>query len=283
MKGWAEGLQDAIRYIEDNLTEELDVRDIAARAYVSSFYFQRIFCSLCGFTLGEYIRFRRLTLAGEELNAFPGTHVIDMAYKYGYDSPDSFSRAFIKFHGITPSAARARGAKLKSFAPLRIRLTLKGGTMLEYKIVEKAAFTVVGFERGFNMESSYKEIPEFWDEHMKSGRCKVISGMYGVCYDVNGKDFNYMIADNCIPRYNCNEIPEGCVAKTFPAGTWAVFPCKGKLPDSLQKVNTAIWDEWLPNCKEYELAGNYNIEMYTPSGEKSEEDYSEIWVPVKKA
>ena len=105
MNGWNDGISRAIAYIEENLTEELDMDEIAARAYVSGFYFQKIFHVLCGFTVGEYIRNRRLTLAAQELCA-SDVKVIDLAIKYGYDSPDSFTRAFTRFHGVTPSAAR---------------------------------------------------------------------------------------------------------------------------------------------------------------------------------
>lgn len=143
MIGWIEGIQNAIEYIEENLTEELNIQDIAEKACVSAFHFQRIFNILCGFTVGEYIRGRRLSIAAEELSK-ADAKVIDVALKYGYDSPDSFTRAFTKFHGISPSAAKLKGAKLKSFARLRIKLTLEGGTMLEYKIVEKAQFTIMG-------------------------------------------------------------------------------------------------------------------------------------------
>ncbi len=278
MNGWNGGIKEAINYIEENLTEELDIKDIAAKAYVSGFHFQRIFTALCGFTVGEYIRRRRLTRAAEEF-ASTDIKVIDAALKYGYDSPDSFARAFAKFHGVSPSAAKKKGTRLNSFAPIKIKLTLEGGTMLEYKIVKKPAFTVVGKSRRFNSETSYSEIPKFWDEHMSSGDAKVICGMFGLCMDCDGKHFEYLIADNYNP---CIDIPEGCVTKTIPAGEWAVFPCTGALPKSLQDVNTRIWSEWLPNCKEYKLAGNYNIEMYTPLCDDPNKNYSEIWVPVQK-
>lgn len=276
MEGWAEGIQNAVQYMEENITEDLDISDIAARAYVSPFHFQRIFSVLCGFTVGEYIRSRRLTLAAQELSA-SDIKVIDAAVKYGYDSPDSFARAFTRFHGISPSAAKERGAELKAFAPLRIRLTLEGGTVMEYRIAEKAAFTVMGRSRSFNAETSYTEIPRFWEEHMSGDECKKVCGMYGVCMDGDGSSFEYLIADNYIPW---NEVPEGYVTKTIPEGTWAVFPCRGALPKSLQDVNTRIWNEWLPNCKEYKLGGNYNIEVYNPPAEKPEDTYSEIWIPV---
>lgn len=276
---WTEGIQNAIEYIEGNLTEDLQITDIASKAYVSAFHFQRIFSVLCGITVGEYIRNRRLTLAAQELQA-SGIKVIDAAMKYGYDTPDSFAKAFIRFHGISPSAAKEKGARLRAFAPVRIKLTLKGGTIMEYKIVEKAAFTVMGRSRRFSADTSYDEIPKFWDEHMQSGENKKACGMYGICFDGDGKNFEYLIAYNYVPW---NEIPEGYVTKVIPAGKWAIFPCRGALPKALQDVNTKIWSEWLPNCREYELAGNYNIEVYiTPICDNPDDYYSEIWIPVKK-
>lgn len=278
MSSWTEGIQNAIQYIEDNLTGELEIEDIAAKAYISPFYFQKIFNVLCGFTVSEYIRNRRLTLAAEELSTFD-VKVIDAAMKYGYDSPDSFTRAFMKFHGISPSAAKKKGANIKSFAPLKIKLTLEGGTMIEYKIVEKASFTIMGKCRRFSVDTSYTEIPKFWAEHYSTGGGEIIKGMFGACVDGNdkdfnnGKEFNYFIADIYFPW---NEIPDGCTTHTFSAGLWAVFPYHGECPKALQDVNTGIWTEWLPNCKEYELDGNYNLEFYI------EKEHGEIWVPVRR-
>lgn len=280
MNNWAEGIGSAIRYIEDNLAGELDIADIAAQAYVSAFHFQRIFSVLCGMTVGEYIRARRLTLAAQELSR-GDIRVIDAAVKYGYDSPDSFARAFTRFHGITPSAAKEKGAALKSYAPLKIRLTLEGGSMMDYRIVEKAQFTVMGVSRKFSSETSYQEIPKFWEEHFRNGGGEKVKGMFGVCMDSrdNGSamEFDYLIADVYDP---CAEIPGGCVTRVIPAGTWAIFPCSVK---TLQDVNTKIWSEWLPNCKDYKLAGNYNIEMYTEMCDDPAKQYSEIWIPVVKA
>ncbi len=272
MNSWTEGIQHAVQYIEDNITEELDITDISLKAFVSPFYFQKIFNVLCGFTVGEYIRNRRLALAAEELSK-ADVKVIDVAIKYGYDSPDSFARAFTRFHGISPSAAKEKGAKIKSFAPIRIKLTLEGGTIMEYRIVEKAAFTIVGKCRRFNSETSYTEIPLFWQEHFSSGGGEIIKGMFGACVDGDGNSFDYYISDMYFPW---NDIPEGCASKTFEGGLWAVFPYHGECPKALQDVNTKIWSEWLPNCKEYELSGNYNLEVYL------EKEYGEIWVPVKK-
>jgi len=278
MGGWIDGIQNAIKYIEDNISADLKIEDIAECSYVSAFHFQRIFNVLCGITVGEYIRNRRLTLAAQELSR-ENDKVINIALKYGYDSPDSFARAFARFHGVSPSAATKKGARLRAYAPLRIKISLEGGTMLEYKIAEKAAFTVMGKLRKFNTDNSYDEIPKFWQEHNESADSQTVCGMYGVCMDVSGSVFDYIIADNYIPW---NEIPSGYVTKVIPAGTWAIFPCHGALPKSLQNVNTKIWSEWLPNSKEYKLSGNYNIEMYAPPTDKPDDYYCEIWVPIEK-
>ena len=154
MQGWIGGLQASIDYIERNLSEMLDIEAIAAKAALSPFYYQRIFGALCGMTVGDYIRARRMTLAAQELSR-ADIRVIDVAVKYGYDSPDSFAKAFQRFHGITPSQAREHGSNLRSFAPLHIKVTLEGGNMLDYRIVEKAPFTIVGIKRRFNSETSY--------------------------------------------------------------------------------------------------------------------------------
>lgn len=155
-----------------------------------------------------------------------------------------------------------------------------GGTaMLEFKISEKSAFTIIGKSKKINTNRSYNEIPMFWQEHMQSGENKIVCEMYGICMDVDSKNFDYIIADNYAPW---NEVPKGYITKVIPAGLWAIFPCRGGLPKSLQDVNTKIWNEWIPSCKEYKLGGNYNIELYAPPTENPDESYSEIWIPVEK-
>ena len=275
MQGWIEGFQESIDFIEKNLTEELDIEDIAAKAALSPFYYQRIFGALCGVTVGEYIRARRMTLAAQELNG-KDVKVIDAAVKYGYDSPDSFSKAFQKFHGITPSQAKEPGALLRSFDPLHIRITMEGGTMMEYRIVEKAPFTIVGVKKPFHSDSSYQEIPKFWDEWLAQGENRPIMGTFGVCLDMKGKDFDYWIADLYLPW---EDVPEGCETRVIPGSAWAQFPCTIK---TLQDTNTRIWSEWLPALQGYSLAGEYDIEVYLPPEEGSDDMKVYIWVPLKK-
>ena len=274
-----EDISSALTYIENNLTEKLDIQEIAAKAYLSPFYFQRIFAAQCGVSVGEYIRYRRLSLAGELLST-KDVRIIDVASMFGYESPDSFNRAFQKFHGIIPSMARKKGACLQSYAPIKLKNNLKGGKMLEYRIVEKQQFTVVGVSQEFHPDTSYQEIPKFWDEAMETNGQKLM-GIYGICLDLerNNGQFVYYIADNYLPW---QEIPEGFEALVIPAHTWAVFPCRGPNPETMQDVNTRMWSEWLPNCKNYRLAGNLNVEVYGPPAEDPKDTYSEIWLPVEK-
>ena len=150
---WTECIIDAINYIEDNLTEELTVEDIAHKVLISPFYFQKGFNMLCGFTVGDYIKKRRLSLAGSELVS-TDEKVIDIALKYGYNSPDSFIKAFTRFHGATPTSVRKGEAMIKSFASLKINFTLEGGYTMDYKIVKKDQFTVVGISNVFNYDEA---------------------------------------------------------------------------------------------------------------------------------
>ena len=283
---WIDSITEAIDYIEDNITDELPIGDIADRAFISSFYFQKGFSMLCGFTVGEYIRLRRLSLAGGEIVS-TDKKIIDIALKYGYDSPDSFTKAFTRFHGVTPSAVRKDGATVKSFARLRINISLEGGFIMDYRIVEKEAFTVMGASRMFKYDNSYEEIPKFWTEHYQTGKNQYVCGMYGMCIDdsnMSAGEFEYLIADDYTPD---KEIPEGFVTRAIPKHIWAVFPCIGPMPKALQDVNNKIFSEWLPNNKDYEIAAGYNIEFYSdiadyPNGNQAENYYSEIWIPVKK-
>ena len=282
---WIYGIGAAIEYIESNIKEALTINDIASRALLSAFYFQKGFSMLCGFTVGDYIRQRRLTLAGSELVS-TDKKIIDIALEYGYDSPDSFTKAFARFHGVTPTAVRRDGAALKAFAPLKITISLKGGYIMDYKIEKKDSFTVMGASKMFKYGNSYTVLPAFWAEHYSTGKNEIVCGQYWLCIDENKEtdEFEYLIADNYQPN---KEAPPGFVTRVIPAHTWAVFPCVGAMPKALQDVNTKIFSEWLPNSKDYEIAADYNVEMYSdlcdyPKGNQDENYYSEIWIPVKR-
>lgn len=281
---WAKIIEDAINYIEENITEDLTVGRIAGEVNTSAFYFQRGFSMLCGYTVGEYVRMRRLSIAGEELLS-SDVKVIDIAMKYGYDSPDSFTRAFTRFHGSTPTDVRRGGAMLKSFAPLHIKLTLDGGSTMEYRIEKKPAFKVMGVAKNFSYENANTEVPQFWKEAFLQSEERPVMGMYGVCLDeeMAGNEFRYMIADDYeagqaeAKKLDVHEIKEH---------TWAVFPCRGPMPLPLQEVNRRIFSEWLP-ASSYEIAEGYNIEYYSnpeefKMGMQDHEYYAEVWIPVKE-
>ena len=282
---WMESIGEAVNYIESHITEDITADDVANHVFISPFYFQKGFSMLCGYSIVEYIRNRRLALAGGEL-ATSDIKVIDVAMKYGYDSPDSFAKAFTRFHGITPSMVRKDGTMIKSFAPLKLTISLKGGYIMDYRITKKDSFTVIASSKQFSYENAKKEIPTFWQEHYASGKGEYVCGMFGINIDeeMGNEKFEYLIADIYNPAM---DIPEGLVIKTIPAFTWAVFPCRGAMPTALQDVNTKIFSEWLPALKEYEFAAGYCIEMYDaankyPNGMQDENYYSEIWIPVKK-
>ncbi len=145
---WIKGLQRSIDYIEAHLTETIDYESVAAQSFSSSYHFQRVFGILCGFTVGEYIRNRRLSLAGTELAA-GNAKVIDVALKYGYESPDSFAKAFQKFHGILPSQARNNGSMLKSYSRLVLKFSLEGGCTMNYRIEKKPEMILTGYKAHF--------------------------------------------------------------------------------------------------------------------------------------
>jgi AraC family transcriptional regulator len=282
--GWVRDITRAISYIENNILEDITIEDIARTINLSPFYFQKGFAFLCNMSVTEYIRNRRLSLAGKDLQT-GDNKVIDIALKYGYESPDSFTKAFTRFHGITPSAVKNGEGELNYFMPLRIKIEMKGGFEMDVKIVKKSAFTLVGYSKLIGYEEGYAECPKFWNEHFMSGRGETICGIYGVCIDDDmqkGK-FKYMIADDYIPS---KEYPSDTESQVIKEGTWAVFPCIGKMPNAIQEVNTKIYKEWLPNNPDYDINHGYSIEFYAdirnyPKGNQDENYYSEIWIPIK--
>lgn len=281
---WINAIEKAVGFIEENITEDLTAGRIAAEVNISAFYFQKGFSMLCGYTVGEYIRMRRLSLAAGELLK-SDAKVIDIAVKYGYDSPDSFTKAFTRFHGCTPTDVRRGGASVKSLAPLHIKLSLDGGTVMEYRIEKKPAFKVMGISKMFSYESANEDIPKFWDEAFIQKDPKPVMGMYGVCFDeeMAGDKFRYMIADN----YTADDAEKKHLdVQEIPEHSWAVFPCRGAMPLPLQEVNRRIFSEWLPTSG-YEIAEGYNIEYYSDpadfkKGTQDPEYYTEVWIPVKE-
>ena len=191
-----------------------------------------------------------------------------------------------RFHGLTPAALRKSGGAVRSFAPLRIKVTLEGGQNMDCKIMKKEAFTVLCRAKTFKYEDAAAQVPKFWAEHFGTGGGKVVCGMYGINLDesMGGNEFEYLIADNYDPA---KEIPDGFTTRTVPAHTWAVFPCTGRMPQALQGLNQQIFSQWLPTNPDYKIAAGINVELYSDaskfeSGAQDQNYYCEVWIPVEK-
>ncbi|MBR2739591.1 MAG: AraC family transcriptional regulator [Oscillospiraceae bacterium] len=293
---WLTCIRTAVEYIETHLEDDISVQDISDRLFISPFFLQRGFALMTGYSIRQYLRNRRLYQAAVDLRE-TDDKVLDIALRYCYDTPESFTKAFSRFHGATPSQVRS-GAAANVFLPLTLSVSIHGGDQMEYTISPMFPFKLIGFQKIFDTETSYAEIPRFWDEICEKYADSVYAGNepanpyeqalvdncigeYGVCIDDIGDGrFRYLIAG----KYTGGEIPEGMVLYEFPRGEWAVFNCVGPLPDAMQSVNTRIFSEWLPGNPEYEISGNANVEWYdTVNGEKTDPDYhSAIWIPVKR-
>jgi AraC family transcriptional regulator len=284
---WVESLQRAIDYMEEHLLEELSIEDIAKQAHVSEFHFQRTFTILTDISVGEYLRRRRLTLAAQELSN-TDSRILDIALKYGYDTPEAFSKAFRRQHGLTPSQARNHIGKLKSYNRLTIQVTLKGAEPMKYKIIERESFHVVGVKREFSCVNGENqiEITKMWRDVHADGTNDLLfklnngefKGVLGVCVDKRDKQAQLM--DYWIATEHIGSTPEGLMTLELPASKWGVFEVHGPMPDAIQKVWKQIFTEWFPSSH-YEHAGTPDLEVYGPGDAWGPDYYSEIWIPLK--
>ncbi|WP_373899754.1 GyrI-like domain-containing protein [Haloimpatiens sp. FM7315] len=285
---WIRNMNDALNYIEENIENSITLDEIAKEALSSKFHFLRMFHAICGITLSEYIRQRRLSVAAKDVMS-SNMKIIDIAYKYGYETPEAFSKAFKNLHGISPSIARKTKVKLKAIPPLSFQITVKGEEKMDYKIVHKNAFKIVGLSKNVSKKNNenFSVIPKFWDEICKLNICeKMIKSasnpaLMGTCLNFNEEEetFDYMIAiegDKIqgVEDYKVVEVPE-C--------DWAIFECVGKMPESIQSVWHRIFAEWFPATK-YEHACAPEIEYYPQNdSNKNDENYRcEIWIPIIK-
>ena len=277
---WVETLNHAIDYIEENLLGEISPMQVARHVHMSSAHLQRGFSALADVTIGEYIRNRRLSLAGLELTR-KDAKVIDVAMKYGYETPDSFSKAFSRFHGIAPSAARQNSANLKSYSRLTIKIIMEGGTVMDYRFEERDGFTIVVKAKMIEAEEGNStQIPAFWDEYFTTGLHKKVEPELGVCGEMSpdSKSFTYGIGAFL---KDGQKAPEGFEVWHVPKCTWAVFKCVGAMPLAIQEMWKRIYSEWLPQA-EYEILPSYDFELYADGDPDSPDYVSEIWLPVRK-
>lgn len=265
-------LKKTIKLIETNLeSQDLNITFLSNKVFVSPFYLQRMFYSIIGKTIGSYIRERRLTEAGTDIKN--GEKVINVAIKYGYVSQESFTRAFKKFHGVNPGVAK-KGIILSCLPAINIK---KGEIKMDIKIEKENAFTIIVKIKQFNEETSFEDIPKFWEEYYEKGYHNVVPPMLGMCNSNAGSlEFEYGIGS--LKEY-CTKIPKGFKEINIPETLWGKFYTKGKMPITIQN----LWDEvidWVKNS-EYELDTNYDFECYSEGDTNSDDYESGIWVALK--
>ena len=268
-------LEKTINLIENNLdNQDLNISFLSKKVFVSPYHLQRIFCTLFGKTIGSYIRERRLTEAGTDIKN--GEKVADVAIKYGYESQESFTRAFKKFHGVNPGVAK-KGVILSCVPAINVNNLKKGEVSMDIKIEKENAFSIIVITKQFNEETSFEKVPKFWDEYYEKGYQKVVPPMLGICINNNESlEFEYGIGS--LKEY-CNEIPEGFKQINIPEHLWGKFYTKGKLPKAIQNLWKEVI-EWVENS-EYEIAANFDFECYSEGDVNSDDYVSGIWVPLK--
>ncbi|WP_123042492.1 AraC family transcriptional regulator [Cohnella candidum] len=285
---WLANMNGALNYIEENLADEIDFAEAARRACCSEYHFSRMFSFLAGITLSEYIRRRRLSNAAFDLQA-GDMRIIDAAVKYGYSSADAFARAFQGLHGLPPSAAKIQGPILKAYPRMTFQLTIQGGVPMNYRIVEKGPFRIVGITKrvpiqfhGVNteIESMWKSLSTNLIDRLKELSNVEPAGLIQASVNFSeGRMEEKGELDHYIGAATTEECPVDLARLEVAASTWAVFEAVGPFPDTLQNVWGRIYSEWFPSAN-YESAPGPEMLWNETKDLQSPTFRSEIWIPV---
>jgi len=282
-------LNEIVDYIEEHLTDDASLESVAAFAGASGYQLRQVFYYLAGMTLSEYIKNRKLSEAGQDL--LRGEKVTDVAFKYGYQSVDGFTRAFKKWCGVLPSDVHKKGVS-KLFPKISFAITVKGGTAMEFRIEEKPAFYLAGVKKRVPMqfEGINREIVKLAQSITEEQRREMRALQNIAPYEIVNASWDADAAflkeegelTHLIGVLTTNGEISGRLDKVpVAAGTWAVFPNEGPFPSTLQRTMARIYAEWLP-VADYELipAPTFSFTKMDPN--KEDYAYSEIWIPVRK-
>lgn len=279
---WNEKLQRIIDYVENHLQrkqEPISHQEISELAGCSFDFFLKVFSYMNGISFSEYIRARKLTLAGYDLKS-TDKRVVDISYQYGYDSPTSFTKAFQQFHGMTPTEARNKEAKLRVVPKMQISVKQQ----YSWRLKQLPAFRLIGKSIRCTNGEQHLRIPEFWSECQSSGIfSELISidtgepkGLFGLyrSWENKAKEIEYSImvtADG--------PLPDGYSEARIPEATWAVFDCRGAVPQAIQSGWKYLQEEWLVKYP-FEHADCPELEWYSIGNSYGREYLSQIWIPV---
>jgi len=282
-------LNQVIQYIEEHLTSDITLDEISEYAGVSDYHFRKIFYYLSGLTLSEYIKNRKLSEASKDL--LNNERVTDVAFKYGYESMDGFTRAFKSWSGFLPSEVAKTGIS-KSFPKLSFYIDVKGGDSMDYKIVEMPAFKLAGISKRVPMqfEGENNAIVELANSITQEQReaMHAIQNIepYVVVNASYEHDYNFMKDEGELTHLIGVLTTEENVSELLdvvevPACTWAVFPNEGPFPETLQNTYAKTYSEWLP-VSDYEVIQAPGFSFTKMDKKKENYAYSEVWMPVRK-
>jgi AraC family transcriptional regulator len=284
-----EPLNQAMEYVESHLDQPIDVAELARIAMTSEYHFRRLFSALAGVPLSEYVRRRRLTVAGAEVLAGERT-LLDVAVRYGYGSGEAFARAFRAVHGVGPGEARRTGAALQSQPRMSFRLIVEGSGSMRYRIVDKDEFRVVGKKARVPLvhEGPNSAIIEFVRGIGREtlGRVSALAdqepaGIVGVSDQLDPSRAEGTELDYYHGVVTSAEAPEDMDVLAVPAGMWAVFENTGPFPQALQYLWRDVFTLWFPS-NPYQSRPGPEILRVNLSRNETQAD-AELWIPVERS
>lgn len=274
-------LNEACNYIENNIENEIDIKEIARITNQSTDSINRFFVSMLGITIKEYIRKRRLSLAVYDLQN-SDEKITDIAFKYGFNSYDSFCKAFLNQHHVTPTQAKNPSCEVNIFPPATFEINVNGAQKIKFIICDLKEFEVYGISKNFNCQSSdrFKQEKEMWSNDYEHYPEKICQGYDGIWYGIfeNGK---YSIA-----RKKEDVGLDGLEKIKIKSGKYAVFITDkgGYAGDELSKTHDLIFNSWLKDTQ-YNIKREYIIEVFhlaTDKAKRRKNRYYEIYIPINE-